>query len=202
MVTLPDVTGLDVEEAKQALRASARAIRARRPAHERDSLGAQWVGTVMDFVGDARTVACYVSVNEEPPTAPLCEALARAGKKLLLPKLGPRLAREWAWYRGADDLKVMAPGRPPEPSGEALGSDILGDVDVLIVPALLIDLHGHRVGQGGGWYDRVLKQVSPTSKVGAMVFPEEYVDGPLPQDSMDRPVPHVVLPDRWCAAGE
>lgn len=65
------------------------------------------------------------------------------------------------------------------------------------MPATLVDRQGRRIGQGGGWYDRVLKQISPTTKVGAMVYPEEFVDIPLPQDPMDRPVHYVVLPDRW-----
>ncbi len=197
MVALPHVTGLDVEEAKQALRSAARAHRARRSAHEREELGKRWVDTALDFVGDSKLVAAYVSVNDEPPTAPLCDALVASGHGLILPKLGPKLAREWAWYEGADDLKVMAPGRPPEPSGPAVGPEILAQVDVLIIPALLVNHQGRRIGQGGGWYDRVLKQVTPPTRVGAMVFADEYVSAEFPQDDMDRPVPCVILPDRW-----
>ena len=200
-VALPDVTGLDVEDAKQALRTHARAQRKRRSESERAQLGEQWVATALDFVGDADVVACYISVNDEPPTRLLCEAIAQSGRKLLLPKLGPGLAREWAWYQGADDLCVNAPGRPPEPSGEAISSDILGEVGVLLMPATLVDRQGRRIGQGGGWYDRVLKQISPTTRVGAMVFAEEYVGIDLPQDPMDRTVPFVVLPDQWIACG-
>ncbi|MDN6486204.1 MAG: 5-formyltetrahydrofolate cyclo-ligase [Ancrocorticia sp.] len=200
-VALPDVTGLDVEDAKQALRSVARDVRKRRSAAAREELGAQWVSTALDFIGEARTVACYVAVNNEPPTLKLCEAIASNGCDLLLPKLGPGLSREWAWYQGAEDMKVNAPGRPPEPSGEALSSEILSTVDVLIIPATLVDREGRRIGQGGGWYDRVLKQVSSNSRVGAMVYPEEYVDIELPQDPMDRSVAFVILPDRWGACG-
>ncbi|MGO1592362.1 MAG: 5-formyltetrahydrofolate cyclo-ligase [Ancrocorticia sp.] len=202
MVALPDVTGLDVEDAKQALRSVARDARKRLPVAVRKDFEAQWVPTALDFIGDAKTVACYVSVNNEPETHALCEAIAAHGCELLLPKLGPGLSREWAWYQGADDLAVCAPGRPPEPSGEAIGSDILATVDVLIIPATLVDRQGRRIGQGGGWYDRVLKQVSAQTRVGAMVFPEEYVDIDLPQDPMDRPVSFVILPDRWGACGK
>ena len=175
MVALPHVTGLDVEEAKQALRPAARAHRARRSAHEREELGKRWVDTALDFVGDSKLVAAYVSVNDEPPTAPLCDALVASGHGLILPKLGPKLAREWAWYEGADDLKVMAPGRPPEPSAPAVAPDTLAQADGL----------------------RVLKQVTPPTRVGAMVFADEYVSAEFPQDDMDRPVPCVILPDRW-----
>ncbi len=197
MVTLPDVAGLDVEDAKQDLRTIVRGRRARRSAYERDQLAAQWVTTAIDFIGSSRTVACYVSVNDEPPTRLILEAAAHAGVRILLPKLGPRLAREWAWYEGEDDLRVYAPGRPPEPSGEAVSAEILANVDAIIMPALLIDRVGHRIGQGGGWYDRVLKQVSSSTRIGAMVYPEEYVNQELPQEDMDRRVPYVLLPDHW-----
>lgn len=194
-ISFPEVAGLDVEDAKQALRATAKAIRSRQKL-QRD-VAAQWRDTVLDFIGDGATVACYVSMKNEPPTHELCEAIAARGKRLLLPKLGPRLAREWAWFEGLEDLKVLAPGRPPEPSGSAVDARILREVDVLIMPATLVDHHGRRLGQGGGWYDRVLKQLDARTRVGAMIYPDEFVDVDVPQDDMDRRVPYVIFPDRW-----
>ena len=136
--------------------------------------------------------------KSSPPTSPSKTNLPRtAGKKLLLPKLGPKLSREWGWYRGPDDLQVMAPGRPPEPGGECLTSKVLDAVDVLLVPAILVGRHGQRIGQGGGWYDRILKQVRPDARIGAMIYPDEYVEAELPQDPMDVCVHYVILPDRW-----
>ncbi|MDO4888679.1 MAG: 5-formyltetrahydrofolate cyclo-ligase [Actinomycetaceae bacterium] len=196
-VTLPEVAGLDVEDAKQVLRSAARQNRSRRPAHIRENLSEAWVQTAMDFLGDAQVIAAYVSVNDEPPTHRLCDAIIASGKKLLLPKLGPGLSREWGWYRGADDLEVLAPGRPPEPSGDSIDSSVLNGVDALLIPAILIGRGGRRIGQGGGWYDRILKQVRPGTKIGAMIYPDEYVKGELPQDDMDMRVPYIVLPDRW-----
>ena len=67
-VTLPNVAGLDVEDAKQALRSEARAQRKRRPAGTLEQLGEQWVSTALDFVGECDVFAGYVSVKSEPPT--------------------------------------------------------------------------------------------------------------------------------------
>ena len=194
-LVLSDVHGIDVEEAKQILRAEVRQHRSRRSERERDLLARSWARTAMRFVGKADIVAAYVSVNDEPPTSYLLDSLLKAGKRVLLPKLGPTLKREWAWYRGAEDLEVLAPGRPPEPSGRSLPTEVLADVEVLVIPALLVDPHGCRLGQGGGWYDRILKRTRPRTKVGAMVYPEEFVTRPLPQEDMDRSVSWVILPD-------
>ena len=138
----------------------------------------------------------YVSVSQEPSTYPALEALESKGIRILLPKLGPGLARMWAWYEGHDNLVEDAPGRPPAPAGQPLDSTAVEAADVVIVPALAIDPSGNRVGQGGGWYDRMLKQDVNHARIGAMVYPWEMVSMTLPSDGMDVPVKQVILPDQ------
>ena len=53
---------------------------------------------------------------------------------------------------------------------------------------------GERLGQGGGWYDRALKEVGKRTKIGAMVFPEELIDGHVPQTELDVQIPYVLRP--------
>jgi 5-formyltetrahydrofolate cyclo-ligase len=44
-------------------------------------------------------------------------------------------------------------------------------LDVVFVPLLCFDKHGHRVGYGGGYYDRLLKKCSKnTIKIGLSFF--------------------------------
>lgn len=191
-----DVLDADtIEESKSSLRAGVRYRRTQLTENQRNEYAQQWAKTVKRFVGKAEIVAAYVSVGNEPSTRLVCDNLLTAGVKILLPKLGPTLKREWAWYRGAEDLSVQAPGLPPEPSGRSLPSEVLADVQALIIPALLVDQYGHRLGQGGGWYDRILKRVRPGTKIGAMVYPDEFISEPLPQDDMDMRVTHVILPN-------
>jgi 5-formyltetrahydrofolate cyclo-ligase len=70
----------------------------------------------------------------------------------------------------------------------------------VIAPALAVDTAGGRLGQGGGWYDRVLAHARPGVCVVAMVFPEEVYDAaqrPLPRQPHDQPVDIVATPTRW-----
>lgn len=194
VLNFSDISHLDTEDAKQILRAKVRDARKNYSERERAIAERQWIDTVLDYLTDYSRVAAFVSVSSEPPTHNLCKAIADSGKSLLLPKLGPGLTRAWGYFQGLADLRQLAPGRPPEPSGAAFDNEILRDVEAIIVPALLISCYGERLGQGGGWYDRALKETAPNTPVGALVFPQEFVDFHLPQDIHDMPVSDAILP--------
>lgn len=191
----PDVSDLPVEDAKQILRSLCRGRRSELPEGKRLLTAQRLADLGMDFCRGADTAAVYVNVNAEPPTDLLIDRLAEAKIRVLVPKLGPGLTREWAEYVSRADLSDQAPGRPPSPSGPAMDSRVLRDVDVVLVPALLVNTRGERIGQGGGWYDRVLKEVGGDTRVAAVVYSEEFVDFPLPQEEMDVRVPWALMPD-------
>lgn len=191
-LSLPDLSTLDLEEAKQILRGAARTHRKERSSVAREEAAQKYIPHVLDFVNGSHRVACYVSVNCEPPTFELCTAIADSGIELLLPKLGPGLTRAWGYFRGIDDLEQMAPGRPPEPTGPAFDNSILSSVDAMIIPALLVSRAGERLGQGGGWYDRALKETGAHTRTAALIFADEYIEESLPQDDMDVPVPYAI----------
>lgn len=194
--------GIETCEVKDELR---RALRARRAkfsprAMEAAGLGLAKVVLTIPAVADADCVAAYVSRPTEPPTRPLLDQLAARGTRILLPVLGAGLRRDWAWYRGAGDLQVRAPGRPAEPAGPTLGEDALTEARAVVAPALAVDTDGSRLGQGGGWYDRVLRHAPADAIVIATVFDDEVYDAtvkPLPREPHDRPVDIVATPSGW-----
>lgn len=195
-INLPDVRGVEAEDAKQQLRKLIRSNRLRLERSVLDAAGAAIAETTTELAKDCQTVAFYVSVDREPPTLPAIEALHRQGKKVLLPKLGPRLARAWAYFEGTEDLAQLAPGRPLEPTGPAYDSQELARVDLVITPALSVDREGNRLGQGGGWYDRALPFVAPDVDVFALCYSSEVAcKFPLPHTEFDVPVSGVFTPD-------
>lgn len=198
----PVVAGMEPEDAKDELRRAIRHHRTERSQRLRDEAAAALaeVLATVPAVQEAAVVVAYAARPTEPGTGPLLEMLAGRGARVLLPVLGAGLARDWADYTGPDDLLERAPGRPPEPGGPNLGADVIGDADVVIAPALAVDTRGTRLGQGGGWYDRVLKQVRAGVPSVAVVFPEELYDAverPLPVLQHDMPVDAVATQDGW-----
>lgn len=98
-------------------------------------------------------VALYWPVKGELDTRPLMEGLRARGAEVALPVVTgtgkPLLFRLWRPGEGLVDghygIKV-----PPESAG-IVRPDIIG------VPMLAFDETGHRLGYGGGFYDRTLE---------------------------------------------
>lgn len=194
---LPLAHGYDIDDAKDLLRKEIREHRRSRNEAELRELSDGFTQHVLDAVGDARSVAFYVSTPGEPPTFDALTELAARRVNILLPVLGPGLARHWGLFKGLEDLSERAPGRPPEPSGETYEPEILNEVDVVITPGLAVDGFGTRLGKGGGWYDRVLAQLHEPMPVFTMVFDDELISTQrLPINEFDQPVDAVITPTR------
>lgn len=66
----------------------------------------------------------------------------------------------------------------PEPVGDRLMAVDISTIDLVLVPLLVFDRQGHRVGYGKGYYDRFLADCRPNClKVGlSLVEPVERID--------------------------
>jgi 5-formyltetrahydrofolate cyclo-ligase len=142
-------------------------------------------------VAAARSVSLYVGIGDEPDTRVLLDRFHQAGVRVLLPVVLPGLDLDWAEYEGPDALVTSDKGLL-EPSGARLGREAIGGVDVVLAPGLAVDADGRRLGQGGGCYDRALARVRNGTPVLAIVFAEEVVAGPLPDEPHDRHVDGVI----------
>ncbi len=142
----------------------------------------------------AAVVACYVSVGFEPGTGRLLGMLDDLGKRVLLPVLCPDHDLDWSVYSGDHALASAARGLV-EPIGPRLGADAVAGADAVLAPALAVDHRGHRLGRGGGSYDRALSRVAAGTWVCALVYDDEWLDS-VPADRHDRTVDAIVTPAR------
>jgi 5-formyltetrahydrofolate cyclo-ligase len=68
------------------------------------------------------------------------------------------------------------------------------DIAVALVPGALFDRHGHRLGHGAGYYDRLLPRLAPaTPLVG--ITPEALVVAELPVEPHDVKMTHLATED-------
>ncbi|MCW2794445.1 MAG: 5-formyltetrahydrofolate cyclo-ligase [Nocardioides sp.] len=140
----------------------------------------------------AATVAAYVSLGGEPGTGALLDALAEAGKRVILPVLLPDGDLDWGTWRGDAALRPARRGLL-EPDGPRLGVDAVATADAVLVPGLAVSDDGLRMGRGGGSYDRALARV-PVGTFTCVLLYDDEVGLDVPAEVHDRRVTAVATP--------
>jgi 5-formyltetrahydrofolate cyclo-ligase len=177
-------------EAKRLLRSRLITVRAARPAAQLAAAGDALAEHAARAWSTSGAVAAYAAQGTEPPTRPMLDRLRALGVTVMLPVVVDTGLR-WAPYDGWEQL-VPGPLGLQQPAGPLLPADVLRDVQVVAAPALAVDRHGHRLGRGGGYFDRALADVEKSSAV-AVVFDDEVLDE-VPVEAHDRGVGAVLTP--------
>ena len=153
---MPDSLAV-IERRKRELRAAQRRLRAEahRLAPEQAYSKAAEIfiaQTPQALLSQNGVVAGYWPLNDEFDPRPLLEMLAGMGARLALPVVdaasGRLLFRAW---RPGMALGAAGSGTSGPPATEPLL-----EPHIVIVPLLAFDRQGHRLGYGGGFYDRTL----------------------------------------------
>jgi 5-formyltetrahydrofolate cyclo-ligase len=161
------------EVAKWELRRRLTAARQAVPAVVREGEAAALAAARLPL-GAPGTVCAYWPVGAEPGSPALLDGLVRRGCRVLLPVVGSPGALDWAEYTGVESLRVGRFGLY-EPVGPRLGCVVIATAVLVLVPALAVDLHGVRLGRGGGYYDRTLPLAAPDTPLVAIVRDDEVV---------------------------
>ncbi len=136
------------------------------------------------LISPGAAVGGFWPLEGEIDIRPLLHALADAGHDVLLPVTPPRgqALSYRRWHPGA----VLLPGRfgTRHPDGAA------GTPEVLLVPLLAFDASCHRLGYGGGYYDRTIAALPGVRTVGC-AFAAQRVDA-VPVLPHDAPLDAVV----------
>lgn len=136
-----------------------------------------------ELVRPGHCAALYHPLGGEMDPGPLAERLRAHKMGICLPVVeklnAPLIFRSWSAHTvfAPDALGVRAPDpRSPETRP-----------DLVVCPLLAFDAKGHRLGQGGGYYDRTLHQMrleGPIVAIG-LAFAEQEVEA-LPADDLDQ----------------
>ena len=100
----------------------------------------------------AKTIYGYLPYNQEVRTVPMLERALRDGKRVAVPKCYGDEMR----FIYLTDLTQVARGYAgiPEPvADEPVAED---KTALVLMPGLAFDPQGHRIGYGGGFYDKFL----------------------------------------------
>jgi 5-formyltetrahydrofolate cyclo-ligase len=189
------VSELPSHRLKQAKRTLRREIVARRdalPPDDRTERSRRIVDRLLALpeVASARAGMAYWSFGSEVETAPLIARWDAAQVRLALPRISGEEIEAVAYRRG-DPVRETRFGAMEPSGGDAVAPD---EIDVVVVPGVAFDRAGHRVGYGGGFYDRFLPRTRPDALAVAIAFALQVVEE-VPRGGGDRGVDVVVTED-------
>lgn len=130
----------------------------------------------------AKTVYGYLPYNQEVRTVPMLEQALAEGKRVAVPKVyGDEMK-----FIYITDLSNVEKGYSgiPEPVADAPVAD--DPTALVLMPGLAFDSKGHRIGYGGGFYDKFL-EAEPNHPTVALCYEFQMLPA-IETDEHDIPV--------------
>jgi 5-formyltetrahydrofolate cyclo-ligase len=148
-------------------------------------------------VAAARSVALFWPMEDrhEVDLRPLDAELRARGVHVAYPSIDPSDGAMTFRFAQPSELEERGYGfaEPPGDAGEAQ------PLDLIVVPAIAIDAHGHRLGYGVGYYDRALPSFAPPAVTIGVAYDFQMLIE-VPAFELDVPVDWVVTDARTIEA--
>ena len=141
---------MNKQELRRMIREKKRAMTAAEIEEKSAKLGELFAAS--EAYRNARTIYGYMPYNQEVRTVPMLERALRDGKRVAVPKCyGDEMK-----FIYLDDLTKVEKGYAniPEPIADGPVAD--DETALVLMPGLAFDPQGHRIGYGGGFYDKFL----------------------------------------------
>ena len=130
----------------------------------------------------AKTIYGYLPYNQEVRTVPMLEQALKDGKAVAVPKVYGDTMR----FILISDLAAVEKGYAGIPEPIADGPVASAPTALVLMPGLAFAPPGHRIGYGGGFYDRFLSQ-EPEHPTLALCYDFQVFDH-LDTEQFDIPV--------------
>ena len=144
-------------------------------------------------IKEAKTIGLTISNKPEVDTIHLIEALWQLGKTVAVPKCNPK-TRKMAFYVidsfAQLETVYMHLREPIIDSCEFVDAS---ELDVMLVPGVVFDKRGYRIGYGGGYYDRYVLNYG--GKLLSLIFDEQLREE-VPTEAHDCPVDVLLTPTK------
>lgn len=149
--------------------------------------------TTLSEWNEAETVGMTMSVAGEIDTEKIIRKAWQQKKRVAVPKADPKIKKmDFRVIRSFNQLNTGFAGIR-EPLTDQTDSVTPEAIDLLVVPGLVFDSKGYRIGFGGGFYDRYL--VDYRNLAISLAFEMQLVDH-VPVEVFDRPVDLIVTDQR------
>jgi len=148
----------------------------------------------MDEFRNAESILFYVSYDNEVYTHEMIRESLSIGKEVVVPKsdtthntLLLHVITDWNdLEQGTYDIL--------EPKKQSIQKIDVESIDLILVPGVVFDIHGNRIGHGKGYYDRLLKTSHPVPYLG-LAFEFQIVEN-IETEEHDERIDIIVTEER------
>jgi 5-formyltetrahydrofolate cyclo-ligase len=142
---------------------------------------------------NAKCVMFYVSKHYEVNTHEMIDESIAMGKKVVVPiTLRQEKTLKLSELRDREKELIKSHYGIHQPGEKHIRPVSLESVDFMVIPGIAFDRSGHRLGHGGGYYDRFLEKAPPTIFTVGLAFDFQVMDK-LPTHATDIPVKRVLI---------
>ena len=131
---------------------------------------------------NAKTVYGYLPYNQEVRTVPALQQALQDGKQVAVPKVYGDQMR-FIYITDFDGLEKSDMGIPEPIADEPVADD---PTALVLMPGVVFDKEGHRIGYGGGFYDKFLA-AEPEHPTVALCYDFQFLPK-LETEEFDIPV--------------
>lgn len=151
----------------------------------------------LEIVEKSRKFLLYHSFGKEIITHDLINQLQERGKEVYLPYVIKEEKILGIGKYSKDELASGVFGIKEPARKENIPVNLM---DIILVPGLLFAKDGYRLGYGGGYYDRLLKNVEERVITIGFCF-DEFLRDSLPFEEFDVPVKMIITEKRVLSTG-
>lgn len=176
---------------KKQLRHEARKMLKLIPASVKKEMEQQMTGWLFNssWWKESRVIGITVSTAYEWDTKKIIQQGWREGKVIAVPKCQPTVGGlDFRKLQHFSELECVYQDLW-EPSVQKTTEIKKDEIELMLVPGLLFDKKGYRIGYGGGYYDRYLIGFA---KETLAIASEKQIIESIPVDRYDLPVKHIV----------
>ena len=175
---------MNKQELRQAIRARKRAMTEEDILRRSEILAEKFARS--NAYRAAKTIYGYLPYNQEVRTVPMLRRALEEGKRVAVPKVyGDDMK-----FIYLDDLSQVAKGYAGIPEPVADGPVAQDETALVLMPGLAFDPAGHRIGYGGGFYDKFLAR-EPHHPTVALCYDFQVIEH-LETEEFDIPVDQVI----------
>ena len=139
-----------------------------------------------DAYRKASAIYAYLPYNQEVRTVPMVQQAWADGKRVAVPKIyGEEM--KFLWITDMSQVDTGYCGIPEPIADEPIADDPNA---LVLMPGMAFDAQGHRIGYGGGFYDRFLEQ-EPNHPTLALCYDFQMLPH-LDSEEHDIPVDSVI----------